>query len=273
MMTRNMQKIIRYLISTILILQILAMALSPILKVAAQPYYIGVEVGDYFTYGNFRQYITPANAPPISEWQMFANMSIVNFTITENPNPTPGIDEIIFRQRLVFSNGTSTRMLDGGIDLAAGVGEGYLFFVYAGLEKGDRIYPQSKNYTYTINETRKDPYWGGRDTCLLNQTAIWWKQTILFYSSTIVEWDKVTGVILRLQGSTAGYGGQTTIVIEGGTRFELIATNRFPIGRSSLGEMLPLYIIVAAVLVIALIVVIVRATTSAPKKKWKKLKE
>jgi len=249
------------------------MALSSTLKVAAQPYK-GVGVGDYFTYGKFSSWVDPTTAPKFQEWKLFENMSLANFTIVTNPLPTSQ-DEIIFSQKLVFSNATPSRTISGGVDLLTGVGQGYLFFVYAGLNKGERIYPQSQNYTYTVNATRKDPYWGGRDTFILNQTAVWGNQSMVFVQSTIVQWDKLTGAALRIVGETDGIAEGGNFIMRGGMGVELIATNRFPIEHpAGFGEMLPFYIVIAIILVVALIVVIVRASSGAStKKKWKRLKE
>jgi hypothetical protein len=266
-----MRGITCHVLTLVLLAQVLVIALAPVLSVAAQAVK-GVYAGNYFTYGKFSSWVNPTSVPKFPEWKLFENISSTTFTIMENPlgeDPT----QIVFNQTISFTNGTKDRWLAGGVNLESGFGQGYLFFVYAELEKGSRVYPGSQNFTWTVNETLKDPYWGGREICVLNQTKAWQEQGIWFYRKTITNWDKQTGALLKLYDTTAGYGGSGTMPIEGGIYCELIKTDRFPIEARGGVDYTPVFVAVGVVSVVGAVVTAVRLSSGSSKKKWKRLKE
>jgi len=271
-MTKAMQKTTRNLTILIILTQILATTLCPTTKVTATPY-IGTQVGDYFTYGKFNIWMDPPTSPLIDEWQQFKDIKSINFTMI--PNAFPGqYNTVSFEQKLAFKNNNTERIINGSIELPTGLGQGFLFFIYAGLEKGEKIYPQSTTFNWTISETRTHPRWGGNEICVYNNTNTWWNENILYYRSTIIYWDKHTGVLIQVHDTIGGYGGPLTPTIEGSLDYELSATNReIPIPQSGWGEMTPVYIMIIVVLIVAFTVLVVRLSTSTPKKKWKRLKK
>lgn len=254
----------RHLITLALLTTFLLTYIAPIFNVTAA--YVGVATNDYFAYGQFDVWIDPPTAPLLPKQITFQNVTSINFTVT-------GISswDVTLRQKIVFKNAT-TRTFDGGINLETGLGTGYLFFIPAGLGRRDMIYPQgtSQNFTWTINETRIDPRWG-REICFYNSTRILPpKDGVILYTSEIIKWDRLTGVLLSVYDVQAAQG---TGYIEGGLYYQLVATNRFFVSQSGPIEMTTLIIIVGAVLVGALVVAVVKTSTSSPKKKWKRIKE
>jgi len=263
-----MKKTMKHLLALASLVVFLLTYTAPILNVAAAAY-VGVELNNYFTYDKFNVWIDPPTAPLLPNQQKFQNITTINFTITRISSW-----DVMFKQDVTFKNGTTTSF-DGGVNLETGLGQGYLFFIQAGLKKDEMIYPggASLNFTWRLNETRTDPKWG-REICFYNSTHRWWSQNILFYRSTVIKWDRLTGALLSLEERTAAYGGQGTYPIEALLYYQLTATDRFVVSESSPPEMMTLIIVVSAVLVGALVVVVVKASTSNPsKKKWKRIKE
>jgi hypothetical protein len=273
-----MHKSTRYTFTLLILTQAFAVALLPILKVAAEPHK-GVEVSDHFNYGKFNIWISDPSVlmttTLFDTWKKFQNLKEINFKIIP---PTTNPDLIYFNQTITFTSNDTVKELSGAVDIDSGDSEGAqgtLFFTAAGLEKEARIYPGSQNFTFTVNETRTDPiHWPGREICVFNITTIESKDNMRLLTRTIIYWDKLTGVLLALGETKGGSVGQT-LVVEGTVSYRLVATNRFVVPQSEEGGFgdITLYIAIIVVLIAALIVIVVRLSTSAPKKKWKRLKE
>jgi hypothetical protein len=255
-----------------------------IARAQQQPTRVGVYPGDSFTYG------TPDGSPwtsvqpsgaPLSKWEQFMNLSTITIRVISDTNeefPThPGYT---LNTTVTFRNGTSPKSAMGGIDLYTGGGSGSTFFISAGLEGGNYIYPGavSSNYTWTINSTRLDTLnWPGREICVLNYTVATPFEngsSPLIAEESITYWDQQTGVLLGAWDEVAGYDPTTGNSLAGVLLYELIANNiNIPMNYPSSLNMTPIYVFVAIGGVAVLGVVIVRTTISKPKGKYKRLKD
>lgn len=170
---------------------------------------VGVAVDDWGLYGDFEvtwnsndinakkpQALIDANR---TEWM---KISVYNATPTT----------LLFRETNHFTNGTEKKEAHF-VDIDEGSGDGVLFFISAGLKKGDLIYnvTYSSNAPLKINETISRTYAGEiRETNMLNVTV---KEVV--DSNQVIEttacfyWDKATGILTErwstVQNKTGGY--------------------------------------------------------------------
>ena len=246
---------------------------------------IVVQPGDQFTYGTSdgSPWITmiPSYAPPLSEWDMYANLTTWNITVIPTPDPQDNPTEIWVNQTVRLRNGTATQPAQGLVDVDIGLGSIVLFFIPADLHAGDRIYPDSTNFTWTVNYTRVDEtHWPGRTICVLNYTTAGSNTTSsnLFADRQVIYWDQATGVLLSAFEEAATYDVQAQAGIEGYLLYQLIGDNiGIPLNYSGPPSYTPVYAAIAVALVIALAIGVVYAVRSSqtPKnsKKFKKIKK
>lgn len=255
--------------------QILTSTLTPALKTSAL--IKGVVQGNTFTYGRSDGkpwvWSDPEVAPVRDEWLKYVNLTTIDFEVTQSQFSDPNI--INFNMTINYTNQSALDIQDS-IDLYTGAGQGLIFFISAGLNPNDLIYPGYTNFTWTINETRIDPDWGGRQICALNYTTIKPDPStkMLTYATSVIYWDRLTGVLLSVYESKAQYSGGP-YAVGGGVFYELVSNN---IGLPKPQHDTPvdttlIIVIIAAILIAAFIIVIVRMSKTAPKKKWKRLKE
>lgn len=276
-----MKKTVRYTIVLFISIEILAL-LAP--SLTAKALEIGVFPGKSFTYGTSAgsPWVTmnPSNAPLLSQWQKFMNLSTWTFNIVSNLDAVDFPNQVRFDQTVTFRNGSKpVQVQGGGLDIGTGEGQGATFFIPAGLGWGDRIYPGSANFTWAINETRVDhTHWNGRRIDVLNITAASNPANgTLFAQRTVIFWDSFTGVLLQVyEGAASGIIDSTGHItgIEGILLYQLIANNAgIPMEYSGPIDMTPIYIVIAISATVAVGAVIVRVATGAPKKKHKRLRE
>jgi hypothetical protein len=270
-----MHRIVKYAITLILLTQILATTFPLVLKTTALTK--GVFSGDTFTYGRSDGkpwlFSSPSNAPVRPEWQKYANISTIDFKITQTPSSEP--NSVDFNMTIKFENQTTFPIQDG-IDLFTGAGQGLIFFIPANLGQNDKIYEGYTNFTWRINETRIDPGWGGREVCFLNHTILQ-RGAMSNYTTTIINWDRITGALLSVyeeKGQAEKISG-VVYTITGGVFYELIDNN---VGipkpqHSGPVDTTLIIIIIVLILIAAFIVVVVRMSTSESKKKFKRLKK
>jgi hypothetical protein len=274
-----MHKIMRYAVIFILLTEILTMTLTPTQKVTALVTK-GVFPGNIFTYGrtNGKPWIQmdQSYAPIFTTWEKYVNMSTVTFEITQNPTPN---SEIISYNRTIKYQNQSTIETQASLDISTGAGD-ITFFISRGLAKGDKLYPDpaNENFTWTINETRTDPHWSGREICFFNHTILAGSsQQGTTYSSTVILWDILTGALLQVHEARASVTevNGSPLAVGGTVDYELITNNvGIPIPQSSGGgDITPIIAAVIIIFVIAIIAIVIRMSTNAPKKKWKRLKE
>jgi hypothetical protein len=214
--------------------------------------------------------MSPSGTLPPTTWEKFMNLSTMTFNIKSTSDTT-----ISFNQSITYRNGTSPWSGEGSIDIVGGEGAGVLFFIAAGLEAGNRIYPSSVNFTWTINSTLVDrSYWNGREVCVLNNTYYQPPTNNTFIGRrTVIYWDRLTGVLLSVFEEVGAYNSGSQVLIEGILLYLLIDNNvGIPMNYPKPMDMTPFYIILAFSLVVVIGVVIARVTTGAQKKKYKRLK-
>jgi hypothetical protein len=273
----NMRKIIQYAVTLILLTEILTIALTPNQEATAITK--GVFPGNTFTYGrnDGKPWILmdQSYAPIFSTWEKYVNMSMVTFEIT--PNPTQNAEIISYNRTIEYQN-QSTTELPASLNINTGAGD-ITFFISTGLKSGDLLYPNpaNENFTWTINETRIDPNWGGREICFFNLTTVSSLQQGTTYASNLIYWDRLTGALLQVhegRASVATVNGQP-LAVGGTVDYWLIANNiGIPVRQSSGGgDIMPIIVAVIVIFVIAIIAIVVRMSTNAPKKKWKRLKK
>jgi hypothetical protein len=275
-----MKKAARCPIAFFLLVEILTL-LAPGLTVKAQPIQIVIRTGQYFTYGTSdgSPWITmfPSDAPALTTWDKFMNVTTWNFTAIQNPDPVDYPTQIWFNETVKFSNGTAPQTGMGSVDIDTAAGPAVVFFVPVGLQAGMKIYPGSSNFTWTINETRIDhTHWPDREICVLNHTLAQSpaKGTNPFAIRTVIYWDWLTGVLLSAFEEAIEYSVQLGAYIKGYLLYQLIANNAgIPMNYPSPVDMTPIYIAIAIASTVAVAIVIIRVTTSKPKKMHKRLKD
>lgn len=285
-MRDGVRKAIGYAIVLFLSIEILALALAPILTAEAQQIRVGVYPGNSFTYGTpdgspwVQTY--PPGVPPLTRWTQFVNFSRLSFTIINYSNPnSPNQPGYTFNETLTFRNGTAPLNVIGYVDLYFGAGLGSTFFISPGLKAGDYIYPgatASGNYTWKINTTRVDRgYWPGVPVCVLNYTGYTPyvnKSSPLIATQTTFIWDQSTGVLLGVYEGAYAVEQSSASAIQGVLLYELIANSiQIPMNYPSPLDLTPIYVTAAIGGVVVLGVVIVRAAQSKTKGKYKRLKE
>ena len=207
----------------------------------------------------------------------YQNVTSVNFTITQLSATNPYL--INYNRTVKYQNQSAIES-PASLDIDTGAGVDITFFISTGLAKGDKLYqdPASSNFTWTINETRIDPHWGGRETCFFNHTSKGVEAPdMVTYVSNVIIWDRLTGVLLEVYEARASATRVSgTILPVGGTvYYQLIANNMgIPIAKPPSGaDIMPIIVGVIAIFVIAIIAIVVRVSTNAPKRKFKRLKK
>jgi hypothetical protein len=260
-------------------IEILAL-LAPSLTTKAQE--IGVFPGERLTYGTSdgSPWVTesPSDAPLLYQMQKFQNLTTWNFTIVKNPDPIDFPHQIVFDQTVKLRNGTTLQRTGDALDIKSGNGSAATIFIPAGLDAGERIYPGSTNFTWTINETRTDhTHWNNRVIDILNTTAASNPANgTLTVQRTTIYWDRDTGVLLSVYEGVAGgvIGTGTVTGIEEILLYQLIANNMgIPMDYSGPTDITPIYIVIAVGAIVAVGFLVVQVARSAPKKKHKRLKE
>ena len=280
----GMKKTIRYTVFLFLLIEILVLLVnSPTAKAVTR----GVYIGNSFTYGTpdgspwVQTY--PSDVPPLNIWAQFVNSSRLSFTILNYSNPNLGGQQpgFCFNETLTFRNGMAPVHTTGYVDLGFGAGLGATFFISAGLQAGDYIYPgaaASGDYTWYINATRIDNlYWPGVPICILNYTNYTPVENesspMIVQQSTFI-WDQRTGVLLMARQEAYGVELSTGASPWGRLQYMLIANNiKISTNYPSSLDLTPIYVTVAIGGVVILGVVIVRAVQNKPKGKYKRLKE
>jgi hypothetical protein len=249
--------------------------LAPGLTAKAQgPVEIGVHPGDRFTYGTSdgSPWVTmhPSYMPPLPQWNKFQNLTTWNITVIPNKEVYDYPYQIWVNQTVGFRNGTALQPMQGLVDVNIGLGTIVLFFIPSGLQAGERIYPGSTNFTWSVNQTRIDEtHWPGRTLCVLNHTIESLNSTThnVFGLVTTIYWDQVTGVLLSAFEEAISYNTVGQAGIEGFLLYQLIANNvGIPLDYSQGTDLTPIYALTAIALVVAVVFVIVRATRTPPKK-------
>jgi hypothetical protein len=164
--------------------------------VAAQPRNVGVNVGDWFKYGDvtgsWSSNDPNATIPPFAfnetEWMRLSVQGIVGTNVTG-------------QMTVHYVNGTEESN-EGWIDIDTGEAKDGLFWIIAeNLEPGHSIYTSANYSTWTINETIVRTYPDGvRNTNHLNSTMeinMSVPIEIYQYISMNFYWDKTSGVLVE----------------------------------------------------------------------------
>ena len=168
---------------------------------SAQPRIVGVNVGDWFKYGDIAVTWSSndpnATFPPpgYEGWEELNETEWVSYSVEDISSTN-----ITFQSTEHFKNGTE-RTESGYIDIDAGGGNMTYMAISANLDVNDTVYT-SVDYTWRINETVVRTYPDGvRDTNHVNMTGEYsWtinETECYYYYFMNFYWDKPTGIIVE----------------------------------------------------------------------------
>jgi len=164
---------------------------------SAQPRIVGVNVGDWFKYGditiNWSSNDPNATFPPpgYEGWEELNETEWMSYSVEDISGTN-----ITFQSTEHFKNGTE-RTESGYIDIDAGGGNMTYMAISANLDVNDTVYT-SVDYTWKINETVVRTYPNSvRDTNHLNMTMTWIFNETQLFTGVNFYWDKSTGIFVE----------------------------------------------------------------------------
>ena|SRR3990170_6537197 len=231
---------------------------------------LGVRQGNSFTYDvtYFWSSTDSSAAPP-------ANWIEANTTESLKANVQSVLDTWVTIETIQhFQNGNETTGSELA-DVATGAGGSILVYA-AGLDEGDRLYPQSTSLPWTINETVSRSYSSGpRDTNHIEVRMTDLEDYVYRYSS--LYFDKATGIMVEayLEDVMTSIPDQTfarTIVIKESNVWVVSGSAQNNDGNGATQNSWPPIELVYGIVVVVVVVAVV-ATVLLVRKRKKKVKQ
>ena len=160
----------------------------------AQPRIVGVNVGDWYKYGEIEVDWSSNDPNATIPLQNFTEMEWMTMLVEDISGTN-----VTGQMTVHFENGTE-EIQDGYVDIDTGDGENAtLWIISANLDVNDTIYSSLDYSDWRINETISRIYPDGlRNTNHLNLTVVIDEMGIYMYVSMNYYWDKTTGALVEM---------------------------------------------------------------------------